>query len=80
MNIPKTKVVEFKKVPVLARSEQWTFGGQRLEVVNYFIYLGMTLSMQLSFNRMATDQATKAKRFLISLFNFLETVDDFLFG
>ena len=40
---------------------------QRLEVVNYFIYLGMTLSMQLSFNGMAIDQATKAKRVLISL-------------
>ena len=38
MNIPKTKVVVFKKGPVLARNEQWTFGGQRLEVVNYFIY------------------------------------------
>ena len=49
------------------------FGGQRLEFVNYFIYmyLGMTLSMQLSFNRMAIDQATKEKRVLISLLNSL---------
>ena len=31
----------------------------------------MTLSMQLSFNRMAIDQATKAKRVLISLLNSL---------
>ena len=30
----------------------------------------MTLSMQLSFNRMAIDQATKAKRILISLLSF----------
>ena len=43
VKIPKTKVVVFKKGPVLARNEQWTFGGQRLEVVNYFIYLGKTL-------------------------------------
>ena len=56
---------------MLARNEQWTFGGQRLEVVNYFICLGMTLSLQLSFNRMAIDQATKAKRVLISLLNSL---------
>ena len=56
---------------MLARNEQWTFGGHRLEVVNYFIYLGMTLSMQLSFNRMAIDQATEAKRVLISLLNSL---------
>ena len=56
---------------MLDRNEQWTFTGQRLEVVNYFIYLGMTLSMQLSFNRMAIDQATKAKRVFISLLNSL---------
>ena len=56
---------------MLARNEQWTFDGQRLEVVNYFIYLGMTVSMQLSFNRMATDQATKAKRVFITLLNSL---------
>ena len=31
----------------------------------------MTLSMQLSFNRMTFDQATKAKRVLISLLNHL---------
>ena len=54
VNIPKTKIV-FIKGPVLARNEQWTFGGQILEVVSYFIYLGMTLSMQLSFNRMTKD-------------------------
>ena len=35
VNIPKAKVVVFKKGPVLARNEQSTFGGQRLEVVNY---------------------------------------------
>ena len=57
---------------MLARNEQWTFGGERLEAVNYFIYLDMTLSMQLSFNRMAIDQATnKAKWVLISLLNSL---------
>ena len=56
---------------MLAINEQWTFDGQRLEVVYYFIYLGMTVSMQLSFNRMATDQATKAKRVFITLLNSL---------
>ena len=76
-NIPRTKVVVFKKGPLLARNEQWTFGGQRLEVVNYFIYLGMTLSMQLSFNRMAIDQATKAKWVLISLLNSLYNLGQF---
>ena len=59
----------FKKGPLLAINEQWNFGGQRLEAVNYFIYLVMTLSMQLLFNRMAIDQTTKAKRVFASLLN-----------
>ena len=63
---------------MLVRNEQWTFGGQRLEVVNYFIYLGMTLSMQLSFNRMTIGQATKAKRVLISLMNSLYNLGQLL--
>ena len=29
VNILKTKVVVFKKGPVLSRNGQWTFGGQR---------------------------------------------------
>ncbi|MEW8548219.1 MAG: reverse transcriptase family protein [Candidatus Thiodiazotropha sp.] len=71
VNIRKTKVVVFKNGPMLARNEKWTFDGQRLDVVNCFSYLGLSLSMQLSFNRMASDQATKAKRVLISLLNSL---------
>ena len=47
MNIPKTKVVVFQKGLVLAKNEQWSFVGQGLECANYFIYLGMTVSMQL---------------------------------
>ena len=35
------------------------------------MYLGMTLTMRLSFNRMAIDQTTKANRVLISLLNSL---------
>ena len=71
VNIPKTKVVVFKNGSMLARNEKWTYDGQPLEVVNCFTYLGVSLSMQLSFNRMASDQAVKAKRVLISLLNSL---------
>lgn len=56
---------------MLARNEQRIFDGQRLEVVNYFTYLGLTLSIQLFFNRMALEQANRAKKVLISLLNSL---------
>ena len=71
IHVPKTKIVVFKNDSMLARNKNWTYDGQPLEVVNCFTYLGVSLSMQLSFNRMASDQAVKAKRVLISLLNSL---------
>ena len=37
----------------------------------WLTYLGLSLSIQLSYNRMADDLATKGKRVLISLLNSL---------
>lgn len=71
VNIPKTKVVVYKNGSMLSRHEKWTFDGENVEVVNAFTYLGLTLSMQLSYYRMASDQATKAKWVLVSLLNSL---------
>ncbi|MEW8542874.1 MAG: reverse transcriptase family protein, partial [Candidatus Thiodiazotropha sp.] len=74
VNIPKTKVVVYKNGSLLARNERWTFNGINVEVVNCFTYLGLSLSMQLSYNRMAEDLALKGKRVLISLLNSLYTL------
>ena len=71
VNVPKTKVVVCKNGSVLARNEHWTFNGENVEVVNCFTYLGLSLSMQLSYNRIADDLAIKGKRVLISLLNSL---------
>ena len=46
-------------------------------MVKDFIYLGMTLSMQLCFNRMATEQVSKAKRVLVSMLNSLYNLGQF---
>ena len=62
-------MVVCKNGPVLARNEHWTFNGENVEVVKCFTYLGLSLSMQLSYNRMADDLAIKGKRVLISLLN-----------
>ena len=71
VNIPKTKVVFFKNGSLLARNERWTFNGTNVEVVNCFTYLGLSLSMKLSFSRMADELAMKGKRVLISLLHSL---------
>ena len=75
VNIAKTKVVFFKNGSLLARNECWTFNGTNVEVVNCFIYLGLSLSMQLSFNRMADELAMKGKRVLISLLHSLYNLE-----
>ena len=62
VNIDKTKSMVFKQGGCLSRHERWTYDGHILEVVNNFPYVGSTFTSQLSFSRMASDQATKAKR------------------
>ena len=61
----------FKNGSMRARNEKSAFDSQPVEVVKCFTYLGMSLSMQLSFNSMASGQAVKAKWILISLLNSL---------
>ena len=50
---------------------RWTFNGTNVEVVNCFTYLGLSLSMKLSFNRMADELAMQGKHVLISLLHSL---------
>ena len=71
VNTDKTKVVVFKKGGKLSRYEQWTYNGHKLHVENRFSYVGITFSQKLSLNVMASEQATKAKRVLISILSSL---------
>ena len=59
----------FLNGPLLSKNERWTFNGNPLEKGNNFTYLGYVFSMKLSFNKMAHEQAVKAKRVLVSLLN-----------
>ena len=55
----------------LSSSEKWVFNNERLEVVKGFQYVGVFLSQQLSFPKMASEQAVTGKRVLISLLSRL---------
>ena len=63
VNLSKTKVMVFRKGDYLSTRERWFYGTERLEVVNTYRYLGLTLPTRLSF-RVATDgeHLTRAKR------------------
>ena len=70
INIVKAMVVVFKK-GMLARNEAWLLGGERLQVVLCFTYIGMNFTRQLSLIKMAKEQAVRGKRVLTAVLSKL---------
>lgn len=71
VNIKKTKIMVFKNGGTLSKFEKWNYRGTLLDVVNDFTYVGVLLTRQLSLNRMASDQALKSKRVLLTVLSRL---------
>ena len=67
VNTIKTKVMVYKN----GKTERWTCGGVELEVVPCFTYVGLNFTRQLSLTQMASEQAVKEKRILISILSKL---------
>ena len=76
VNTIKTKVMGYKNGGILAKTERWTYGGVELEVVPCFTYVGLNFTRQLSSTQMASEQAVKAKRILISILSKLYNYGD----
>ena len=63
VNIDKTKVMVFRKGGILPRNLSFTFQGNMIEIVNKFIYLGISFSTGSSFtetHKTLSGQALKA--------------------
>ena len=71
VNTIKTKIMVYKNGGILSRSERWTYGGEELEVVPCYTYLGLNFTRQLSLPQMAYGQAVKGKRILVSVLSKL---------
>ena len=56
------KVVAFRKGGSLGRSERWFIGGNILEVVNRYLYLGFTFTTAINANEEAKQLAVKGKK------------------
>ena len=69
VNIPKTKVVVFKKGGQLSKKERWFYNGKDIEVVQNFSYVGINFSNRLSMYKMAEAASIKAKKVLMYLFS-----------
>ena len=61
VNRDKTKVMVFRNGGFLAANERWNLGGDRLEVVPEYRYLGTMFTTKLSFNLVQTDLTQRAK-------------------
>ena len=49
VNIPKTKIVVFRKGGNLSQNDKWYYAGNEIEAVNSFVYLGVVFSSGGSF-------------------------------
>ncbi|XP_053383523.1 uncharacterized protein LOC123541356 [Mercenaria mercenaria] len=60
VNIDKTKIMVFRKGGRLARNEEWTYNGQKIDIVDSFNYLGFVLSTGGSFRKGLETLAAKS--------------------
>ena len=55
----------------ISDAETWTFRGSNIEVVNGLTYVGALFTPKLSLEAMASEQAMKGKRALLSILSSL---------
>ena len=75
INAEKTKVVVYRMGGHVARHEKWFLGGERLEVVNSYKYLGMVISTKLSPVTAQADLVYRAKAGLIQVVKSLRNIN-----
>ena len=67
VNTRKTKVMIFRKGGKMSQRDKWTYGGNDLEVVPAFKYLGIYLTPSGSFTRCTRELVISARRALFAL-------------
>ena len=67
VNIDKTKIVVFRKGGKLKANDRWNYGGEIIDIVSSFKYLGCTLSTQGSFTQCISDLINSGRRALFGL-------------
>lgn len=66
VNLLKSKVMVFRNGTRLSPKEKWYYGGGEIETVNYYKYLGVTLTYNLSLNRHFNETLVKSKNAIAS--------------
>ena len=78
VNIDKTKVMIFRKGGNLPRNISFTFQGKNIEIVNRFVYLGITFSTGGSFNDTHKTLSGQALKAIFKLNQYLYHFTDLL--
>ena len=78
VNIPKTKIVVFRKGGQLAVDDVWTLLGQNIDVVSFFKYLGCFLTPGGSFEKCIAELTASARRALFALRKCFASNPEFL--
>ena len=74
INNRKTKVMVFRRGGFLAKGERWSIGGENLEVVNRYKYLGFIFTTKISLTAPLDDQAVRAKQKTVQLLRTMRSL------
>ena len=75
VNVDKTKIVVFCKAGILNRRKLWTYGGNEIEIVSSFNYLGIVLSSWGTYLKAINTLAGKGLKAMNCLFPKTRTME-----
>ena len=67
INLQKSKIIVFSKGGKLAKKEKWFLDGNKIEIVNYYKYLGLGITPKIVFNKHLKEKLEKSKNALNSV-------------
>lgn len=71
INLNKSKIVVFRNGGKLGKYDKWWYNNEKIEVVNWYKYLGVTLSSGLSLDKHFRERTVVAKYALNSFNNLI---------
>ena len=73
VNLDKTKMMVFRNGGYLKAIEKWNYGGENIEVISYYAYLGMIFSSRLCWSKCLENYSLKALRMVGAMRNVFNT-------
>jgi hypothetical protein len=68
VNLKKTKIIVFRNGGKIRKNERWFFGGEKIECVAIYKYLGFLFSSRLKWNKATEQLALQAQKALFKIY------------